>query len=33
MDDERKVLMAFGIIVALAAILIAAALVMNAMVG
>lgn len=33
MDDERKVLMAFGIIVALAAIVIAGALVMNAMVG
>lgn len=33
MDNERKVLMAFGIIAALAAIVIAAALVMNAMVG
>ena len=33
MDDERKVLMAFGIIVALAAMLISSALVMNAMVG
>lgn len=33
MDDERKVLMVFAIIVALAAIVIAGALVMNAMVG
>ncbi len=33
MDNEQKVLMVFGIIVALAAIVIAAALVMNAMVG
>jgi len=33
MDDERKVLMVFGIIVALAGIVIAAALVMNAVIG
>ena len=33
MDDERKVLLAFGMIVAVAGIVIAAALVMNAMVG
>lgn len=33
MNDERKVLLAFGIIVALAGIVMAAALVMNAVVG
>lgn len=33
MDDERKALMVFGIIVALAGIVIAAALVMNAVIG
>lgn len=33
MDEERKALMVFGIIVVLAAILIATALVMNLMVG
>ncbi len=33
MDEERKALMVFGIIVVLAAILIAAALAMNLMVG
>lgn len=32
-DDERKTLMVFGIIVALAGIVIAAGLVMNAMIG